>query len=99
MNPESTTVNATRIQTATFLLLLVVAQLLSSVHDVSHVSVGDDQACSLCLHGKPKQHAAMADPLPAPAHASPLAPDTRARFAVRYSCQHQFRPRGPPLSA
>lgn len=88
--------NTTRIQAAAFLLLLFMAQLLGTVHDVSHVSGPDDQACSQCLHGKPKQHGTLAAGFCAPEQSAMPAPVGAAVIAVNNFHGNSFQPRAPP---
>jgi len=85
-----------RIQTAVLLVLLVSAQLLDGVHDTGHLSTPDDQVCSQCLHGKPRQHAA----LPSLALVTAVAEMGKPSAAVVVQFNSSFlqspRSRGPP---
>jgi hypothetical protein len=85
-----------RIQTAAFLALVLAAQLLGSMHGVSHISGPDDQACSQCLQGKPKQPALpplFAVPQVSRAEAAPAVP---LASVVRSGTPLTTQPRAPP---
>lgn len=85
-----------RIQTAALLALLVSAQLMDGVHGTGHVSTPDDQVCSQCLHGKPKQHAALPLFAPVPAVAEKEKPTAAAVNHFHSAFLLAPRSRGPP---
>jgi hypothetical protein len=92
-------VSFARTQGIVFLLALIAAQWLACLHGVSHVSAPDDQVCSQCLHGKPKQHTAppaLAAATTAPAGAAPQHP---GHGELRHFLPPAPQPRGPPTTA
>lgn len=88
---------ANRLQAIVLLLLLVLTQWLGSVHDVSHVAGADHQACSQCLHGKPKQHAAAPQRIAGADPAVLSIPEARIDAVPQHVHRYKSPPRGPPL--
>ncbi|OGT81889.1 MAG: hypothetical protein A3H91_02715 [Gammaproteobacteria bacterium RIFCSPLOWO2_02_FULL_61_13] len=79
-------------------MLLLSAQVLDSVHGISHLGKADDQVCSQCLHGRPKQHATL--PALEVALSAAGGCELSATLPDFFSPAFRLspRPRGPPLA-